>query len=272
MDLSIFGTAEHPLRPSALAWLVRCPVQAVLAMYDEIDEGGPAAQTGSLVHAAVAAFHLENDHALKIGAAVAAMQQQAAAFPLADPTEARLYLEPYLADPRNAHAKTVAVEHRVRLELDPHPLDPTGAPVVVRGTLDQIREEGGRLLVCDLKTGQTSGWAMLHDYALQQAAYTLAARESGFPGAEPGYLIRNYGYRARGAKLPSPDGVFWWLPFDADGARQLLDRVRLQVALVRRGEIDFGPGPHCTFCGQKGLDSCVPKANRTLFGLDVLAT
>lgn len=269
MNLTDFGTESRPLRPSQLAWLARCPVQVVLAMEEPEESGGPAAQTGSLVHAAVAAFHLEPDTVKKVAAAVAELQRAAAEFPQADPQEARLYLEPYLCDPRNTQAKTVAVETKVSVTLPPHPNDPTRKPIVVRGTLDQIREEpDGRLVVCDLKTGsKSSGWEMLHDYALQQAAYVLAARASGFPSAEPGYLIRAYGYRTRGAKLPSPDGVYWWLPFDVTGATQLMDRVRLQVALIRSGEVDFGPGTHCGYCPQKGLDTCLPKANRKLFSL-----
>jgi hypothetical protein len=267
MKLATFASPEAPLRASALSWLIRCPVKSVLDLYADTDDGGPAAQTGSVVHAGVEAFHLEPDGAKKIGAAVAAMQRAAGEFPLSDPTEARLYAEGYVADPRNEKAEVVAVERKVLLTLPPHDLDPTGAPVVIRGTLDQIRREGGRLVVCDLKTGKGTGFSMIHDYAYQQAAYVLAARASGFPDAEPGYIIRCYGYRERSAKLPSPDGVYWWLPFDVAGAEQLLDRVRLQVALVRRGEIDFGPGPHCTYCPQRGLDSCVPTANKRLFSL-----
>ncbi|AMV28825.1 PD-(D/E)XK nuclease superfamily protein [Gemmata sp. SH-PL17] len=263
---AMLGSADKPLRPSALAWLIKCPVKVVL-MLDELDEGGPAAQTGSMVHAGVEAFHAEPDATKRVAAAVAAMHGAAGKFPLADPTEARLYLEPYLLDPRNENAAVVALEHKVALVLPPHDLDPTGLPIHIRGTLDQIRDENGRLLVCDLKTGQTTGWQMIHDYAYQQAAYVLAARASGFPAAEPGYLIRAYGYRARGAKLPSPDGVQWWLPLDVAACVALMDRVRLQIALIRRGEIDYGPGTHCTFCPLKGLDSCVPKANTKLFAL-----
>jgi hypothetical protein len=272
MNLATFGTDARPLRPSGLAWLIRCPVKTILDIATDVhDEGGPAAQTGSLVHAGVEAFHREVDGAKKVAAAVAAMQQAAGRFPLADHNEARLYLEPYLCDPRNATADVVAVELPVRLELPAHPFDPTGLPVIVRGRLDQIRRENGRLIVCDLKTGKGRGWEMLHDYAHQQAAYVLAARQSGYPTAEPGYLIRCYGYRERSAVLPSPDGVQWWLPFDVAACEQLMARVTLAVALVRRGEVDFGPGPHCTFCPQKGLDNCIPHATRTLFSLPVVA-
>lgn len=269
--LAEFGSAARPLRASALSWLVKCPVQSVMQMLEpEDDAGGPAAQTGNVVHAAVAAFHLEPDTGKKVAAAVAELQRAAAEFPQADPAEARLYLEPYLCDPRNQTARIVAVERPVSLTLDPHPLDPTGQPIVIRGKLDQIREEDGKLLVDDLKTGARTGWEMVHDYAYQQAAYALASRASGFPTAEPGRIIRVYGYRTRGARLPSPDGVFFSLPFDVAGARTLLDRVRLAVALVRRGEVDFGAGSHCTYCPLKGLDSCIPAATRRLFTLPVV--
>ncbi len=273
--LEDFGTPEKPLRPSALAWLMKCGVKVVLG-FDELEESGAAADTGSVVHAAVAAFHLEPDVTRKVAAAVAEMQRTLAAntFPKADPNEARLYLEPYVIDPRNVNAEfaTVAgrpaIELKVDLKLQPHALDPTGEPIAVRGTLDQIRIINGVPSVCDLKTGsKLTGWEMLHDYALQQAAYVLAARASGFPNAEPGQIIRCYGYRTRGAKLPTPDGVFWQLPFDAAGASLLLDHIRLKVALIRRGEVDFGPGTHCNYCPQKGLDSCIPNANRKLFSL-----
>lgn len=276
MNLHLFATAQHPLRPSSLSWLIACPVQSVLQMLEYEDSSGAAAQTGSLVHAAIAAFHLEPVAANRIGAAVDALRLHAGKFPLADANEARLYLEPYLCDPRNAHATFAvapdgrpAVECRVELRLPPHAFDPTGQPVFIRGTLDQIRVEDGRVLVDDIKTGQTAGYAMLHSYAYQQAAYALAARQSGFPTAEPGRIIRVYGYRVRGARLPSPDGVFWSQPFDVTGATQLLDRVRLHVALIRRGEVDFGAGSHCSYCPLKGLDSCVPKANEKLFSLPI---
>jgi hypothetical protein len=279
MTFTDFATAEKPLRPSGLTWLVSCPVKVVLDMYaTEEDTGGPAAQTGSLVHAGVEAFHLEPDQAKKVAAAVAAMQRSAAEFPLADPTEARLYFEPYALDPRNVVAEfardadgRIAIERKVSLSLPPHPTDSTGRPVYIRGTLDQIRVENGRQIVCDYKSGtKLSGWDMLHSYAFQQAAYVLAARASGFPNAEPGYIIRGYGYRVRGAKLPAADGVFWWLPFDVAGCELLMDRVRLQVALIRNGELDFGPGTWCGYCPQKGLDTCIPAAQKRLFSLPVL--
>ena len=270
MKLCEFGTEACPLRPSALAWLIKCPVKVMLD-FDTEDNGGPAAQTGSMVHAGIEAFHIEKDDAKRVAAAACIAASAAAEFPLADPNEAKLYITPYMLDPRNAAAEVVAIEMKVKLILQPHAKDPTGQPIVINGKLDQIRRENGTLSVWDYKTGdKLTGWQMLHSYSYQQAAYTLAARASGFPDCQPGGLIRGYGYRHRGAKLPAADGVFWHNPFDLRGAELLLDRVRLQVALIRSGEIDFGAGTHCSYCPQKGLDQCVPAADRKLFSLPVV--
>lgn len=277
------------MRPSALAWVGRCPVKAVLAMGEPEDEGGPAAQTGSLVHAAIAAFHLEPDESKRVAAAVATLQTAAAKFPRSDPTDARIFTEAYICDPRNATAQFVtmqedrkrrdgtilragqpAIEVPVSLKLAPHRIDPTGEPIYVAGTLDQIRIENCGELIWDYKSGKPSGLEMIHDYAIQQASYWCAARASGFPDIGMGGLIRGMSYRARGAVLPSPAGVFWSMPFNYDGATALLARVRLHVALIRMGEIDFGPASWCTYCEQKGLDSCIPTANKKLFSLPMV--
>lgn len=263
-DLTLFGTAEQPLRPSALGKLVHCPIQSVLMMGEPEDAGGVAAQTGSLVHLGVAAFHLEPDQRRKAQAGLAAMQDGLPRFPLADMTECNRFYSLYAADPRNIHAEMLAVERPVSLVLPPHSTDPTGAEIVVNGTLDQIRREEGKALVDDLKTGSPSGWAMIHDYAFQQAAYVLAARASGFPDAEPGRIIRAQGYRARGAQLPSPDGVFFALPWTVEDCRLLMDRVRLEVARIRSGEVNFGPGPQCSYCPLGGLQGCLPQAQERL--------
>lgn len=266
--LHLFGTADYPLRPSALATLVKCPLQAVLKVLDELeDTSGVAADTGSLAHEAVAAFHLEPDANKRIGAAVAMLQQAAPKFPQADVADARITVERYVADSRNAGAKVVAVERPVRLVLDPHPSDPTGQPVVINGKLDQLRESNGRITVWDLKTGKPGGREMSHEHSLQQAAYVLAARQSGFPTAEPGGLIRTAAYRTRGAQLPMADGVFWDLPFTLADCPKLLSRVTLTVALIRSGEVDYGPGSWCVWCPLGGLDRCIVEADRKLFAL-----
>lgn len=225
----------------------------------EDDEGGVAAQTGSVTHAGIAAYHQEKGRlAIRKEAAWNAIAQAAAQFPLADKDEVRLFITPYMDDPRNYNAEMLAVEMPVEFTLPPHPLDPTGTDIYVQGTLDQIRKMPGfrNPLVCDYKSGKKTGWEMLHDYATQIAAYTHGARQMGFPTVEPGYIIRGYGYRVRGAAHPSPDGVFWASPFKLVDVPDILETVQLGVALIRLGYYNFNPGPHCTFCEFGGLTGC----------------
>jgi RecB family exonuclease len=271
-ELALLGTEEFFLRPSQLGLLVRCPLRRVLEyLLAEDDEGGRPAQTGSLTHAAVAAFHQHQDKKLdrRVQAAMEALAANAALFPLADPDDARIFTKHYVADPRNREARLAAIERRVDLKLPPHPLDPTRKPIWVKGTLDQIRvHKDGTHHLYDLKTGAPSGAVMLGDYAYQCAAYCLAARASGFPNCETGYLIRAAAYRQQNARLPSPEGVFWKVPFDHRRAVMLMDSVRLTVALIRSGEVMVGPGVHCSYCPLGGLDGCLPVAESRL-GLEV---
>lgn len=265
--LTTIATADCPLRASQLDKLVRCPLYGLTVLSPDVDTSGPAADTGSIVHAAVAAFHREKELSRKGSAAVAEIQRAALQFPLGDTHEAGLYLTPYITDPRNAAAEVIAIELPVQLTLPPHRLDPTGQPVVIHGTIDQIRRDHGRTLICDLKTGRRTGWEMIHDHSLQIAAYTLAARACGYPDAEPGYLIRAYRYRERTATGISPEGVYWSLPFTAEDCRILLDRVVLELAHLRAGELNLGPGAHCTNCPLGGLASCLPAAKEKFWGI-----
>lgn len=229
------------------------------------DEGGAAAQTGSLTHKGVEAFHsTKGIQSAKVEAAMEAMRRFLPEFPLAEFDEAKLFLQPYCADPRNQTAEIMAIERRIDFQLQPHGIDSTGQPIYIQGTLDQIRKEDGRTLICDLKTGMPSGYQMVHDYAYQIAGYTVGARQNGFPNAEPGYLIRARRYRERTATLPSPDGVYWHMPFTFADCEMLLDAVRLNVALIRMGIVNFGTGPHCCYCVHGGLSGCLLKGKEKL--------
>lgn len=233
----------------------------------EDSEGGESAQTGSLVHAGVAEFHkTEGRLDARQKAAWEAIAANRAKFPLADETEVRLFLTPYINDPRNISAVMarmpngeLAVEQQVDFTLDPHELDPTKGLIYIQGTFDQVRMSAfGTPQLHDLKCGKPSGYQMIHDYAVQIAAYTYGCLKF-WPNAAPGKIIRCYGYRQRDAILPSPDGVFWGMPFDRKALDILLDNVRLHVALVRMGDVQLNPGPHCTFCEFGGLNGCVPR-------------
>lgn len=271
MNLEDFGGPANPLRCSKLDTVVKCPISVVLSMGEAEDEGGKAAQTGSLAHLAVAAFHLEPDLQRKVQAGLAALRDGLPRFPHGDPEDATRHFQGYAGDPRNLNAiiardaaGSPVVERKVSISLPPHPSDPTGQPIYIHGTLDQIRLTERGPGVCDLKTGAKSGWEMIHDYAYQQSAYVVAARASGFPDAVPGQIIRTGGYRTRTAKGVSPDGVFWAMPWTVDDCWMILDRLRLAVAQIRAGEVGFGPGPQCTYCKHGGLQECVPTAKHRL--------
>lgn len=265
-DLSLYGTAAYPLRPSGLSKLVRCGVQVIGELLADFrDESGVAADTGSVTHAAVEAFHrADGDTAKRTQAGLDAIQAGLSKFPKAEKDDARIYFAHYANDPRNQRAEIIALEQSVSFTLEPHESDPTRQPIVVNGKLDQIRKIDGRMVVNDIKTGQSDGVKMLHDYAYQLSAYLLGAKASGYPQVEGVSITRMYGYRKRGAVLPSPDGVFWFATINERVARLLLDRVRLEVARIRSGEVHFGPGEHCSWCPYKGIDRCVPSFSRKI--------
>jgi hypothetical protein len=271
-----FATSRFPLRPSQSKKLRQCGVMVIMeSIAATSDEGGAAAQIGSVTHEAIAAFHREQNNALKTEAGFVALAAALPKFPLADRRQAEIYFEHYQADPRNRWAEfarssdgQLAIEMPVRLELPPHKLDHTGEKVVIEGRLDQIRVIDKQLCVCDYKTGQSTIFQMMHDYAYQLACYWHAAVSMGYDVREA-KIIRGYTYRMRDktAELPSPSGVFITMPFSYKGATLLLDGLRREVAMIRRGEVEFGPGSHCSWCAYNGLDNCIPAAGER-FGLE----
>jgi RecB family exonuclease len=224
------------------------------------DASGVAAQTGSLTHVGIQAWH---DHHQDLEEALRAMRTAAPKFPVAEPAEAQRNVLLYSKDPRNQAAKVVAIEHPIALRIP----DPTG-DIVIKGTLDQIREDAdGVWRVYDVKTGgnQKSADDMIYEAAMQLAAYVVgAAVEFGRP-VEPGAIIWTQGYRRRGIDpATSPPGVFLPLAFSLTQAEALLDGVRHLVAAVRRGEPTFGPGSWCNFCPAGGLRSCLRLYQRAV--------
>lgn len=259
-DVSEFGTDAAPLRCSALPLLVKCGWRATMLHLGIVDDSsGEAADTGTAVHAAVEHWHKSGD----TRAALDSIRARLGEFPLADLNEARLHFEPYTLDPRNAPSRVrlIANELPVQFNLAPSDRDPTGRPIVVTGTLDQIRQgPDGRLCLWDLKTGRRDGWAMLHDYALQLAAYCVGARAKLGKEVHPGGIIRSRGWRTRGCDpTTEPPGVFFHSVFGVEDLDALLDAVREAVASIRSGTLNVGPGEHCSYCPSGGLQSCLPK-------------
>ena len=247
IDVKLFGTREYPLRPSSLGRLVKCPMSVLIPFFFFQDgEGRPGAQTGSLVHAGVEAFHRAD------GSAVAAREALAEAvqtFPEGDREKARRWLDAYLADPTNKSAAVAACELKVDLEYK---------GVFVRGTLDQIRRnDDGTLVVWDLKTG-TSLQAddVVAEYQFQQAAYVLAARQTLKLDVTPGGIIYAAGYdKPRGRRF-LPMGV------RVADCEQLMDEVVREVQHIRTGGRAYRPtADHCKWCDYKPYPQCKNHAN-----------
>lgn len=251
MDLIEFGTEAWPLRPSKLGQLVKCPMAIVLSRYEE-REGGAAAQTGSVVHAAVEVFHREVgtvDH--RIGKGVEALTQALAVFPEANERPARNWFAAYAADPKNQLADVRWLEESVRLDFD---------GVVIVGTLDQVRCEDGVLRVWDLKTGtglETD--EAVTEYQFQQAGYVLAARQTLDATIQPGGLIHAAGYdKPRGRRFPE---MGLTVEDCEDLMREVVDRVRA----VRSGRRVFTPSADaCRYCPHKRYPRCKAKAKGLL--------
>jgi hypothetical protein len=243
---------------SALPSLVKCGWRAVLLSSDTVqDESGAAADTGSAGHVGVATWH---NNGKDRDAAVKALRESVAKFPLANLDDAERFFRAYTEDPRNYTAEVVAVEKKVEVTIAPAPQDPTQEPIYIIGTLDQIRKEWGRLYVWDLKFSSRSVLSILHDYTFQLAGYTTAARNE-YPNVEPGGFINPKSYFKRGAKPASSgetDSVFIQVAWTFAECSKLLDAVRNRVAEIRGGHVALGPGDHCNYCPAKGIDRCLP--------------
>jgi hypothetical protein len=198
------------------------------------------------------------------------MRAAVGSFPQADLDKAAAYVTAYTKDPRNANARIVENERKVYLTLPPSKWDPTGKPIHVEGTLDQLREENGVLYVWDYKTGAPGGWEMVHSYAYQLCAYSLAASQTLGRECRIGGIIRARGYFIRDVLKPevSPDGVFFHVTTTPAQATLMMERLKLIVAGIRAGSPLYGPGEHCRLCPHGGLGQCLELGHRK--GLNLL--
>lgn len=259
--MTAFGTEARPLRPSKCGKLIACPMSVLLD--DGEDNGGPAAQTGNLVHSAVAAFHQHKDVEAGLAALEAARQQ----FPKGDPEAARKGYRSYAADKTNADARVPYVEQKVRLDLAPAPDDPTGQRIVIEGTLDQIREDFvddrrnayPGLTVWDVKNGsRLDASESLDEHLVQQAVYVLAARQTFGLDVKPGGLILMPGYEKPRARRFVP----WKLT--ARQCELFCAPIVHAVSLIRRGIPAFRPSPDsCRYCSVRPFTHC----SEMFFGL-----
>jgi RecB family exonuclease len=246
-----------PLRASELPMLLRCPRSLLLKHLAE-DTSGQAADTGSAVHKAVAALHT---HAKSdVAAALKAMEQHLPEYPLADLGTAEMHFRLYAKDPRNKEAKVILCEEKIKVTLQA----PEGhsEAVEIHGTLDQVREEGGRLVVCDVKTGGSyEGDEMLSYYAAQLAAYQVGAAKRLGKHVASSCIIRTKDYlKTDRKKQPKPGPVFWNASWTWNDSLALLDEVRRVVGDVRSGRISTIPSPdNCRWCPGGGIGNCLRR-------------
>lgn len=271
LNLKDFGTEKYPIRASNIRKIVTCNMESILELLGELtDSAGSGAETGSITHAAIEAFHREQRSLeAKVVAGMTALRDATKRYPLGDEKEASLYFAHYAADPRNQNAEFITgpgndgLEYQMYGWLEPHPSDPTGQRIIINGKADQLRIYRGKRIVADYKTGKTSAYEMQAVYAYQMAAYLHLANQCGF-NVEEVYIIRGYRYRERGADLPSPAEAFVAMPFVAGQEGLLLDRLRLEVARIRSGDLQFGPSAMCSWCPAKSLSRCMPLAKQKL--------
>jgi hypothetical protein len=182
------------------------------------------------------------------------MREALSLYPRADLDKAEEQFRLYAADPRNAGANVVLCEAKVQIEISPAEDDPTQAPIIVMGTLDQVREENGRLTIWDIKTGSPDGLDMLRNHALQLAAYQIGA------GQKLDCIVHHAGIIRTKDYLKTRTGpVFWHAPWAHQQANTMLESVRNIVSSVRRGNIWLGPGDQCRYCAGNDVWNCEPK-------------
>lgn len=242
-DLKLFGSAAHPLRASSLPLLLQCPWSVVMKWLEAPGDISEAADTGSAIHRAIAALHRKEGDPLDV------MARCRAAYPLADFREAERHYTAYAGDARNTASSLPYCEQEVALVI---PKKGRHREVVINGTLDQIRFDGRRYSLWDVKTGKRSGVEYLHAYAAQLAAYTMAARQTLKLDVHPGGIIRTYGYFA---KEPA---VFFTSPLTVEDCDRVLELVADAVYAVRAYKPRITPGGHCGYCPASGLANCIP--------------
>lgn len=227
------ATIDNPLRASKVSQFISCPMSVILS---EEQEGGQAAQTGSLIHAAIAEYHTAGgEQGERVERAKKALERARQSFPKADEGEAWDIVKRYVADKANQEAKTPWVEQRVTLVLD--------GDIHIRGTLDQIRDDG-RLTVWDIKTGSyhTSDESLLL-YTTQLAVYTLAARQTLDPSIEPGGIIYTPAYKK------SRSRVFLTSTLTVGQCEDIVSFLIPIVRAIRAGSRIYRPSlESCKFC------------------------
>lgn len=210
------------------------------------DDGGPAADTGSAMHKAIAMLHKGST----VAESLVIMQERIAEYPLADLQDAAAMFLRYSVDPRNTNAEIVLIEEPVKFQIAPAPEDPTGEPIEVEGTLDQVRREHGKLRLWDPKSSKKDPMQLMFNHMYQLAGYCIGASFKLGETVHPGGLILTRMYE----KNKNPH---WQVAWTFDDIEQILDPLRHVVALIRSGRPYHVPNENCTYCPQRSPDLCI---------------
>lgn len=252
-SISDFATETFPLHASSIPELIKCHLKgALLHLFGSEYESSQAADTGSLTHVAVAEWHRSKDEE----AAIAALRGAEQKFPHGSVAEAAQMFFLYSRDERNRQAVVRYIEHKTAISLTPAPNDPTKKTIRIVGTVDQVREEHGRLYVWDLKTSKRPARDQLDMYLYQLAAYAIAlSSELQTPVGLGGLICSRY-YKDTGD--PSPPNTVMRYPHRFNDVGPIVDGIRYAVAAIRSGHVHPGPGEHCRYCPFTGTAECVP--------------
>lgn len=256
--LNHFASACYPLHPSEIREVLDCPWRIVMSYLSsgEGDEGGQAADTGSAMHVAAAAYHKQKG----VAESIEEMQAGIAKYPKADMTDAANLFLAYAADPRNSTCEFLLVEAAITFSIAPAPEDETQAPIVVTGTVDQVRLINGIAKVWDIKTSKKPPMEVLLESTFQLACYTLGASIALNRMVQPGGIVMPRQYK--GIDMATAP-VFWHASFGFDDLERLLSPLRSQVAKIRKGVIHHVPSAaNCKYCPARGPDVCLPQLKK----------
>lgn len=255
ISLENIGSELLPLRCSALPKLMQCPMSVAMEMLQIVDNtSGEAADTGSAMHKA--AFHFHSGKG--VSDAIRGMRAAVNDYTFADLDKAETMFRAYAADARNQVAVPY-LEQRVKLTVPADKADKTGKPIVIHGTLDQVRFEGSYKL-WDIKTGSPEGNDMVNDHAYQLAGYWLATEATlGIRITGAGVIrVKDY-IRPRGGKQGP---VFWETVLDRATCEALMCNVARTVGMVRNNQVNSNPGRQCNWCPLLNVSTCVREAVR----------
>lgn len=207
-------------------------------------ESNQWAETGSLTHAAIEAYHKTGSEAV----ANVVMAHKRKEYPLADAGKAATHFRRYVQE-QAAWGEVIegSNETKVVARLAPTEDDPTQEEIWLSGTIDHVRVRGADC-VCDIKTGSKPAAEMINVHAPQLAAYQLGwyQRTGNKPSAA---IIRTVSLQTGGiAFLPCP--------WSFETALLILDSVRHFVAQVRRSQRIALSGKHCDYCPAGGIAFC----------------